>query len=53
LIEGDGETKLRVGDCAAYSKGSGDGRHTRAPANVTICSDIGMMNFNAGSRFVH
>ena len=55
-------------DCAAFPKGSGNGRHlinkssamavylevgTRSPADVTMCSDIDMMSSNADGRFVH
>ncbi len=68
LIEDDGETTLRAGDCAAFPKGSGKGHHfinrsaatavylevgTRSPADVTTCSDIDMMSSNAYGRFVH
>jgi uncharacterized cupin superfamily protein len=68
LIEDDGETLLRAGDCAAFPKGSGNGHHminrsggtavylevgSRAPADLTTCSDIDMMSANAGGRFVH
>ena len=68
LIEDDGETVLRAGDCAAFPKGSGNGHHlinksavvavylevgARAPADVTICSDVDMMSTNADGRFVH
>ncbi|MDQ6436474.1 cupin domain-containing protein [Mesorhizobium sp. LHD-90] len=68
LIEDGGETVLRAGDCAAFAKNSGNGHHminrsgamavylevgSRAPADVTICSDIDMMSTNADGRFVH
>ena len=68
LIEDDGETVLRAGDCAAFPKGSGNGHHminrsnatavylevgTRAPDDLTTCSDIDMMSTNADGRFVH
>ena len=68
LIEDGGETVLRAGDCAAFPKDSGNGHHminksgamavylevgARAPADVTICSDIDMMSSNADGRFVH
>ena len=68
LIEDGGETVLRAGDCAAFPKGSGNGHHminrsaamaiylevgTRAPDDVTTCSDIDMMSSNADGRFVH
>ena len=68
LIEDGGETMLRAGDCAAFAKDSGNGHHminrsgamavylevgSRAPADVTTCSDIDMMSANADGRFVH
>lgn len=68
LIEDDGETLLRAGDCAAFAKGSGNGHHlinrsdamavyleigSRQPDDVTTCSDIDMMSTNADGRFVH
>ena len=67
LVEDDGETLLRAGDCAAFAKGSGNGHHminrsdamaiylevgSRAPADLTTCSDIDMMSTNADGRFV-
>lgn len=67
LVEDDGETVLRTGDCAAFPKGSGNGHHlinrsgdmavyleigSRSPADVTTCSDIDMMSANADGRFV-
>jgi uncharacterized cupin superfamily protein len=68
LIEDDGATVLRAGDCAAFPKGSGNGHHlinqsdamavylevgSRAPADLTTCSDIDMMSANADGRFTH
>lgn len=68
LIENEGETVLRAGDCAAFPKGSGDGHHminkssatavylevgSRQPADLTTCSDIDLMSSNADGRFVH
>ena len=68
LIENGGEATLRAGDCAAFPKGSGNGHHlinksaamavylevgARAPADVTICSDVDMMSSNADGGFVH
>jgi uncharacterized cupin superfamily protein len=68
LIEDGGETMLRAGDCAAFPKGTGNGHHminrsdrdavylevgTRAPADLTTCSDIDMKSSNADGRFVH
>jgi len=58
---------LRAGDCAALPKGSGNGHHlinnsgamahylevgSRAPADVTTCSDIDIMSTNADGRLV-
>lgn len=68
LVEDDGETLLRAGDRAAFPKNTGNGHHlinrsaetavylevgTRAPEDVTTCSDIDMMSTNADGRFVH
>jgi uncharacterized cupin superfamily protein len=68
LIEDGGETVLHAGDCAAFPKGAGNGHHminksgatalyleigTRAPADLTTCSDIDMMSSSADGRFVH
>lgn len=68
LIEDGGETILQAGDCAAFAKGTRNGHHminrskatavylevgSRAPADVTVCSDIDMMSSNADGRFVH
>jgi uncharacterized cupin superfamily protein len=68
LVEDDGETTLRAGDCATFPKGTGNGHHlinksnamafyievgSRQPADVTTCSDIDMMSTNANGRFVH
>ncbi|TCL74046.1 cupin domain-containing protein [Rhizobium sp. BK251] len=67
LIEDDGETVLRAGDCAAFPKGTGNGHHminrsastaiylevgSRSPSDITTCSDIDMMSSNADGRFV-
>ncbi len=67
LIEDDGETVLRAGDCAAFPKHSGNGHHlinrsdqvalylevgSRQLADITTCSDIDMMSANADGRFV-
>lgn len=67
LIENGGETLLRAGDCAAFPKGSGDGHHminrssadavylevgSRAPEDVTTCSDIDLISANSDGRFV-
>ncbi len=68
LVEDGGETLLRAGDCAAFAKGTGNGHHlinrseaiavylevgSRAPEDLTTCSDIDMMSANADGRFVH
>jgi uncharacterized cupin superfamily protein len=67
LVEDDGETLLRAGDCAAFPKASGNGHHlinrttaaamylevgSRHPQDLTTCSDIDMMSANADGRFV-
>jgi uncharacterized cupin superfamily protein len=68
LVEEDGKTLLRAGDCAAFPKNSGNGHHLINPTgamavylevgsrhgdDVTTCSDIDMMSANADGRFVH
>lgn len=68
LIEDDGETILRKGDCAAFPKGTGNGHHminrsstvavylevgSRQREDVTTCSDVDIMSSNADGRFVH
>ncbi len=68
LIEEQGETVLRAGECAAFPKGSGDGHHmmnksdnvalyleigSRHPDDLATCSDIDMMSSNSDGRFVH
>ncbi len=68
LVEDDGKTVLRRGDCAAFRKGSGNGHHlinesseiavylevgSRHPDDLTTCSDIDMKSANADGRFVH
>ncbi len=67
LVENEGETILRAGDCAAFAKNSGNGHHminrsnvvavylevgSRNPEDLTTCSDIDMMSANADGRFV-
>jgi len=67
LVEDDGETTLRAGDCAAFPKNTGNGHHlvnrsattavylevgSRSPADVATCSDIDMKSANADGRFV-
>ncbi|MEZ5558622.1 MAG: cupin domain-containing protein [Pseudomonadales bacterium] len=68
LVEDDGETLLKAGDCAAFPKGTGNGHHlinhsqavaiylevgSRNPDDLTTCSDIDMMSANSDGRFVH
>lgn len=69
LVEEDGATVLRAGDCAAFRKDSGNGHHlinksdrvaiyldvgTRSPASdVVTYSDIDMKLTQAEGRFVH
>ena len=68
LIEDDGETLLRAGDCAAFPMGTGNGHHminrsdriavyleigSRHPDDLTTCSDVDMKSANADGRFVH
>jgi uncharacterized cupin superfamily protein len=68
LVEDEGETMLRAGDCAAFPKGTGNGHHlinrssapavylevgSRDPRDLTTCTDIDMMSANADGRFVN
>ena len=68
LVEDDGETILRAGECAAFPKGTRNGHHlinrsdatasyleigSRQPDDLTTCSDIDMMSANSDGRFVH
>jgi uncharacterized cupin superfamily protein len=68
LVEDDGQTVLRPGDCAAFPKGTGNGHHlqnlgatvavylevgSRHPDDLTTCSDVDMMSYNMDGRFVH
>jgi uncharacterized cupin superfamily protein len=67
LVENDGESVLRAGDCAAFPKGTGNGHHlinkssatalylevgSRHPDDLTTCSDIDMKSANSDGRFV-
>lgn len=67
LVEDQGRTLLRAGDCAAFAKGSGNGHHlvnhsaavavylevgSRQPDDLTTCSDIDLQSANADGRFV-
>jgi uncharacterized cupin superfamily protein len=66
LVEDQGETALRAGDCAAFAKNSGNGHHlinrspatavylevgSRSPVDLTTCSDVDMMSAAADGRF--
>lgn len=68
LVEDDGESVLRAGDCATFAKNSGNGHHlinrssetavylevgSRDPEDLTSCSDIDMKSANSDGRFVH
>ena len=68
LVEDDGATLLRAGECATFPKGTGNGHHlknlssvvavylevgSRNPNDLTTCSDIDMMSSSADGRFVH
>ena len=68
LVEDEGETLLRAGECAAFPKGTGNGHHLKNLSSVmaiylevgsrnrddlTTCSVIDMMSSNADGRFVH
>jgi uncharacterized cupin superfamily protein len=68
LIEDEGETVLRAGDCAAFPKNSGNGHHminrsdrvavylevgSRSPADVITCSDVDMISPSTDGRFLH
>lgn len=68
LIEHDGETILKAGDCAAFPKNTGNGHHmvnrsdaiaiyleigSRHRDDMTTCSDVDMKSANADGRFVH
>jgi uncharacterized cupin superfamily protein len=68
LVEDDGESVLRAGDCATFAKNSGNGHHlinrssamavylevgSRDPDDLTTCSDIDMKSANSDGRFVH
>ncbi len=68
LVENDGETVLRAGDCAAFPKGVANGHHminrsstvavylevgSRSPDDLTTCADVDMMSASRDGRFVH
>ena len=67
LVEDEGETLLRAGDCAAFPKGTGNGHHlknlssamavylevgSRHPDDLTTCSDIDLKSASSDGRFV-
>ncbi|BAT60147.1 cupin domain protein [Variibacter gotjawalensis] len=68
LVEDNGDTILRTGDCATFPKNTGNGHHminrsssvavyleigSRDWDDMTTCSDIDMKSANADGRFVH
>jgi uncharacterized cupin superfamily protein len=67
LVEDQGRTLLRAGECAAFPKGTRNGHHlmnessavaiylevgSRHPEDLTTCSDIDMKSANSDGRFV-
>jgi uncharacterized cupin superfamily protein len=67
LVEDQGRTLLRAGECAAFPKGTRNGHHlinessavaiylevgSRHPDDLTTCSDIDMKSANSDGRFV-
>ena len=67
LVEDDGETLVRAGECAAFPKNSGNGHHlinkststavyleigSRHPDDMTTCSDVDMKSANRDGLFV-
>jgi uncharacterized cupin superfamily protein len=68
LVEDEGETILRAGDCAAFPKGTGNGHHlqnrtsitavylevgSRSQDDLTTCSDIDLKSHACDGAFVH
>jgi uncharacterized cupin superfamily protein len=68
LVEDEGETILRAGDCAAFPKGTGNGHHlqnrtsitavylevgSRSRDDLTTCSDIDLKSHARDGAFVH
>ncbi len=68
LVEDDGETVLRAGDCAAFPKNTGDGHHminrsnadavylevgSRHIDDMTTCADIDLKSANADGVWRH
>lgn len=67
LVEDQGRTLLRAGECAAFPKGTRNGHHlmnessavaiylevgSRHPEDLTTCSDIDMKSANSDGRLV-
>lgn len=67
LVEDEGSTVLRAGDCASFPKNSGNGHHminrsamtavylevgSRHPDDLATCSDIDLKSANSDGRFV-
>jgi uncharacterized cupin superfamily protein len=68
LIEDEGETILRAGECAAFPKNTGNGHHmvnrsdimavylevgSRQPDDMTTCADIDLKSANADGIWRH
>jgi uncharacterized cupin superfamily protein len=68
LVEDEGETVLRAGDCAAFPMNTGNGHHmqnrsgetavylevgTRHPDDLTTCADIDLKSANADGVWRH
>jgi uncharacterized cupin superfamily protein len=68
LVENDGETILRAGECAAFPKNTGNGHHminrstadavylevgSRHPDDMTTCADIDLKSANADGLWRH
>ncbi len=68
LIDDEGKTMLRAGDCACFPKGTGNGHHmkktgstiavylevgSRHKDDLTTCSDIDLMSHNKDGRWLH
>ena len=68
LVEDEGETPLKAGECAAFPKNSGNGHHlinrsdrvatyleigSRHPDDLISCSDVEMMSASSDGLFRH
>jgi uncharacterized cupin superfamily protein len=68
LVEDQGRTVLRAGECAAFPKATHNGHHlinessaialylevgSRHPDDLTTCSDVDMKSANSDGQFVH